>query len=216
MRYILGVILLFLGSSIWSQSADSLVLSLQNRLDTIVSYSANVKLSEDISFIDMPDKQARIQYLKGKPLQIESDDFVLIPKRGLDFSLSELFQYPFITVDRGVEQRGSMNLQVVNLIPEDRKADFSIATLYIDPVLLQVRELEINTRKEGTFIVKMDYLSPDDLMPAQATVSFTLEKLRIPLNFMGKDSSIDRKALRSDQPKEGRILLEISDYRINQ
>lgn len=197
------------------QSADSLVSRLQQRLDTIVRYEAKVRISEDISFIDMPTKEAMVYFFKDEPLLIESKDFVLLPKRGLDFSLSELFRYPFITVDRGSEPKEGNSLRVVHLIPEDKKADFSIATLFIDAENLQVRELEINTRKEGTFYVELDYRSVTDLLPSKAVISFTVEKLRIPLNFMGKDSTIDRKSLRSDEPKEGRILLEISQYKIN-
>lgn len=197
------------------QSADSLVSRLQQRLDTIVRYEAKVRISEDISFIDMPTKEAMVYFFKDEPLLIESKDFVLLPKRGLDFSLSELFRYPFITVDRGSEPKEGNSLRVVHLIPEDKKADFSIATLFIDAENLQVRELEINTRKEGTFYVELDYRSVTDLLPSKAVISFTVEKLRIPLNFMGKDSTIDRKSLRSDEPKEGRILLEISQYTIN-
>lgn len=197
------------------QSADSLVSRLQQRLDTIVRYEAKVRISEDISFIDMPTKEAMVYFSKDEPLLIESKDFVLLPKRGLDFSLSELFRYPFITVDRGSEPKEGNSLRVVHLIPEDKKADFSIATLFIDAENLQVRELEINTRKEGTFYVELDYRSVTDLLPSKAVISFTVEKLRIPLNFMGKDSTIDRKSLRSDEPKEGRILLEISQYTIN-
>lgn len=213
------LVLIFLGLLFWGvslgQSADSLVSQIQQRLDTVVSYKAKVRISEDISFIDMPAKEAVIHYSKDEPLLIESDDFVLLPKRGLDFSLSELFRYPFITVDRGSEQKNGQSFRVVHLIPEDKKADFSIATLFIDPEDMQVKELEINTRKEGTFYVEMEYLSRTDLLPSTAIISFTVEKLRIPLNFMGKDSSIDRKSLRSDEPKEGRILLEISQYKIN-
>ena len=197
------------------QSANSLVSQLQQRLDTIITYEAKVKISEDISFIDMPTKEAMVYFSKEEPLLIESDDFVLLPKRGLDFSLSELFRYPFITVDRGTEIKDGKSLRVVHLIPEEKKADFSIATLFIEPNDLQVKELEINTRKEGTFYVELDYNSVTDLLPSKAVISFTVEKLRIPLNFMGKDSTIDRKSLRSDEPKEGRILLEISQYKIN-
>ncbi|PQB04196.1 hypothetical protein [Aureitalea marina] len=215
MRWILYIAILTITTAAVGQSTDSLVMSLQQRLDTIQSYSARVQLSEEIDFIDMPDKEAVIHYEKDQPILIQSEDFVLLPKRGLDFSLSELFRYPYLVVDRGWETKAGIKLKALNIIPEDRKADFSIATLLIDPERLQLKELEINTKKEGSFYVTMDYNSPHDLMPSAAVVSFTLEKLRIPLNFMGKDSSIDRKALRSEEPKEGRIVMKISDYRIN-
>ncbi|RXG32369.1 hypothetical protein [Leeuwenhoekiella marinoflava] len=42
-----------------------------------------------------------MQCTKEKEVKFSSDDFIILSKRGLDFAFSELFEHPFITVDRG-------------------------------------------------------------------------------------------------------------------
>ena len=69
--------------------------------ESILAFQANVQVHVDVSFITMPDKEVQAVFRKGEELMVTSEDFVLIPKRGLDLSFSELFEYPYMTVDRG-------------------------------------------------------------------------------------------------------------------
>lgn len=68
-----------------AQEIDADLLKVKNRLDSIVSFSTQLKLEVDISFINMPVKKAQMYYTKGKKVKFSSDDFVMLPKRGLDF-----------------------------------------------------------------------------------------------------------------------------------
>lgn len=208
------MILSLLCASAYAQEVDSDLLAIQTRLDSIVAYSADVELRVDISFINMPTKKAKILLEEGKEPAFESDDFALLPKRGIDFSMRELFKDPFITVYRGEEALDGQTYKVVNVIPTTRKSDFSIATLYLDVAKRRIVQAEINTKKEGSFEIAMAYADPLQALPDQVVVSFEVEQLSIPINFMGKDTSIDRKQLREEGPKTGRIFLSMSNYSI--
>jgi hypothetical protein len=107
---ILVFIFVLLSYMSFSQEIDSDLLFIKKRLDSIVSYTADVDLETDISFINMPRKKASLTYSKGKDLKFSSDDFVMLPKRGLDFSLNELFKYEFITLYRGTENIDGIDL----------------------------------------------------------------------------------------------------------
>ena len=107
-----GILLLFLyAANGFSQTAEEQVLFVKSRLDSIETFQADIKLHVDISFIKMPDKEALAVFKKGEDLVIKSEDFVLIPKRGLDLSFSELFEYPFMVVDRGEVEGQSTSLR---------------------------------------------------------------------------------------------------------
>jgi len=93
------------GQKLSSQTVDADLLKIKRRMDAIEQFTANMKLELDISFINMPTKYAVMTYVKGEPAKFSSDDFVMIPKRGLDFTLNKIFEYPFITVDRGTETK---------------------------------------------------------------------------------------------------------------
>jgi hypothetical protein len=162
----------------------------------------------------MPTKHAAMTYTKGKPTKFSSNDFVMIPKRGLDFTLDKFFEYPFITVDRDTETRTGKIYKAINIIPTDKRADFSIATLLLDTDNMRVAESEINTKKDGTYVLVMKYENDKMLLPNSIEVNFEIERIKIPLNFMGKGTDIDRKKMRAEGMKTGKIFLQISNYQI--
>ena len=75
-----------------AQIIDADLLKIKHRMDSIEKFTASLKLDVDISFINMPTKYAGMTYVKGKPPKYSSDDFVMIPKRGLDFTLDKIFE----------------------------------------------------------------------------------------------------------------------------
>ena len=193
-----------------AQGIDSDIIKVQNRMDTILKFSAEVKIDVDISFINIPEKSARIEYTKNEDTKVFSEDFVLIPKKGLDVSLYQLFKNPFITVDRGTELRNLKKYKLINIIPTNRKADFSIATVLIDTDNSRVIEYEINTKKDGSYIVKMNYDKSISILPSKIEVTFEIERIRIPLKYMGKDVQINKENYKSNDPKTGNIFLSFN------
>ncbi|SFU50678.1 hypothetical protein SAMN05216480_105174 [Pustulibacterium marinum] len=207
-------ILLQLSINCIAQEIDSDLLYIKNRMDSIQEFSADLELNLDVSFINMPTKHASVLFKKDEELDFSSEDFVMLPKRGLDFSLSELFKYPFITVDRSKKNINGTLTKVLNIIPTDDKADFALATVYLDIEHKRIHIAEINTKKLGSYTITMTYENKEAILPDNVTVTFAMEKLKIPLNFMGRDTDIDRKKMRNLDTKEGKIMMKISNYKI--
>ncbi|MDW5289835.1 hypothetical protein [Formosa sp. PL04] len=208
-------LLLFLGvSTVFAQDIDTDLLAVKSRMDAIEAFSVDIQLDVDVSFINMPTKHAKMIYSKGEQPKFSSSDFVMIPRRGLDFSLQQLFEYPFITVDRGEETRDGFTYKAINIIPTDTRADFSIATLLIDTTRVRIAESEINTKKNGTYILVFQFEKEDSLLPELVDVNFEIERIKIPLNYMGKDTSIDRKQIKEEGVKTGKITLIMTNYNI--
>jgi len=188
-----------------AQDVDSTLLEIKKDLDQVISAKAVLKLELDIDFIKMPTKYAQIAYEKGKTIEYQSENFIIIPKRGLDFSLDELFKYKFMTIDRGSELNEGKTLKILNIIPLDKKADYAIMTMKIDTLARQIVETEITTKDEGTFQLFLRYASAP--FPSEVTVAFEIEKMKIPLSFMGKDAEVDKEKLKSNDRKNGKIFL---------
>lgn len=217
-RYII-LFYLFSICFLGAQNIDSNILSIQKRMDTIQTFTADITLKVDISFVNIPEKHARIEYVKNKETKVFSEDFILVPKKGLDVSLQQLFKNPFITVDRGTEIRQNIIYKIVNIIPTSKKADFSIATALIDTNQKRIIEYEISTKKDGIYVIKMNYDQNTSILPANIEVAFEIEKIRIPLKYMGKNAQIDKKTYKSETPKTGIINLDFNyteiTYNIN-
>ena len=60
----------------------------------------------------------------------------------------------------------------------------------------------------------MKYDNVNMLLPAMVEVNFEIERIKIPLNFMGKGTDIDRKKMRAEGTKTGKIFLKLSNYQI--
>lgn len=56
----------------------------------------------------------------------------------------------------------------------------------------------------------LEYQKAKDVLPQKVEVSFEIEKLKIPVNFLGKGSSIDRKKMKATAVKKGKIYLLLS------
>ena len=208
------IFLLFSAQFVQGQQIDQDLLRIKKRMDSVKQFSASLILDLDVPFIKMPTKTAKVNYVIGQKMKFASDDFVMLPKRGLDFSLSEIFKYPFITVDRGAEKRNGRMIKVINIIPTTNQSDLALATIYMDTKAVRVVQSEINTRKEGSYTLMMTYAQLKDILPAYVEATFAIEKLKIPLNFMGKGTSIDRKKMRSMETKTGKIKMRIANYNI--
>jgi len=212
MRFALILLLVLTTGIAQAQKIDADLLRIKQRMDSVQQFTARVILDLDVPFIKMPTKTAQIKYAKGKKMEFSSHDFVMLPKRGLDFSLNEIFKYPFITVDRGTETRHGKLLKVINVIPTDNRSDLALATLYMDTRVSRVVESEINTRKNGTYNLLMQYAPGSSVLPANVEATFAIERLKIPLNFMGKDTKIDRKQMRGMETKTGKIKMRFENY----
>ncbi|MCM5663143.1 hypothetical protein [Galbibacter mesophilus] len=214
MKQICSFCIFLLINFLSSQEIDPELLIIKERLDSIDSFQADVKLSIDIDFINMQPKHAQMTYRKNKPMEFESDDFIMIPKRGLDLSMRELFQYPFITVDRGTEKLQGTLLKKLNIIPTDSKADFAIATLWLNTEAKRIEKTEISTKKDGTFSIVMDYKMHEDILPEEVIINFEIEKIKLPIQYLGKDIDVERKKMKAQDVKTGSIHLNISNYKI--
>lgn len=200
--------------SLTAQKQDSLLTALQTKLDSLYSFEATVHLNVDIEHVNMPSKTARIQFEKGKKIKIDSESFIMVPKKGLDFNLQELFRYPYIALRTGQISIGGQECEVFRVIPESPKADFAIATLAIDPKALRLVRSEISTRKNGEFTVEYFYGAPVDALPSEVVVTLSVSDIRVPLRFLAKNAEIDQKNLQADE-RQGKINILFEDYTIN-
>ncbi|MFK5143373.1 hypothetical protein ACI4A9_28130, partial [Klebsiella pneumoniae] len=80
---------------------------------------------------------------------------------------------------------------------------------------MRIAESEISTRKDGTYKLLMNYAKPTEVLPTKVEVAFEVQRIRIPFNFMGKDTEINRKKMRESGSKTGKIYLTMSNYIID-
>lgn len=212
-KFIWGILLA--GGSILAQDVDPALQRLKQRMDSISGFQARVRMEVDISFVNMPVKHAEVYYQKGEAIRITSEDFVMIPKRGLDLTLNELYKYPFMTLNLGKVPFAGRQCEMIKVIPTTDESDYSIATLWLDTAALRVLKSQISTKKNGVFDIVYHYEKGPDALPSEILVEFAVSGIKIPLRFLGKDTHIDREGMAANSGEMGRITLQLEDLQLS-
>ncbi|MGB5507370.1 hypothetical protein [Robiginitalea sp.] len=206
----LFIFTLLSASLLSGQEIDPMLVAVKERADSVMSFQAGVQMEVDISFVNMPVKEAEIRFTTGAPISISSEDFVMIPKRGLDFTLNELYRYPFMTLSLGRVQFEGRDCHLVKIIPTTDASDYSIASVWIAPETLQVLKTQISTKKNGVYDIFYTYSGKQDILPSEIKVAFEVSGVKIPLRFLGRDTQIDKGKKADSAQERGAIYLRIT------
>lgn len=201
--------------SLQAQGIDPGLTAVKARLDSIAGFEVNVQMEVDIRHVNMPVKTAQLSYRQGKGVHIRSEDFVMIPKRGLDFGLGELYKYPFMTLNLGEVKFRGRSCELIKVIPTTDASDYSIATLWLDRQQRRIAKSQISTKKNGTFDIEYAYDAAEDVLPGLITVNFQVADIRIPLRFLGREAQVDKGQLKADPGQKGAIRLAFSRYQVS-
>lgn len=213
-KYVWLTGLMIMATALHAQQVDPVLTQIKQRLDSIGRFEVTVQMAVDIRHVNMPEKSAELTYEKGNSVHIESEDFVLIPKRGLDFGLLELYKYPFMTLNLGKVDFQGRPCELIKVIPTTDASDYSIATLWLDPRASRILKSQISTKKNGVFDITYQYAAPGDILPSRIRVDFLVNDIRIPLRFVGREAQVDKEQLKADPGQKGAITLRFSNYRV--
>lgn len=203
---------------LYPQTADdrdafTILQDVKNRYLEITDFSARATIVVDVEFVNIPDKEIEIFYKFPSKVKIRASDFALVPKKGMNFSIYELFRYEFsaIYVQQIVEN--NIALDEIKYIPLDKKSDLAIATLWIDRAHRRVIRLEGIPKKGGNFIMESKYEKEEDILPIQTQISFEIQQMKVPLRFFG-NVKFDKEKI--EDGSEGKVTIIYRDYKINQ
>ncbi|MCX6233526.1 MAG: hypothetical protein NT175_02220 [Bacteroidetes bacterium] len=184
-------------------------------LDRIKDYQADVEIELDVDFIRMPVKHATAYYKQPDKVTFKSDEFIMLPKKGFDFSANKILKEDFTAIYIGEEEmQGQLN-DVIQVIPTKRKSDIVLSTFWIDKGNNRITKAESTTRNKGSYVIEFSYDKPADPLPSVMKISFEIENFNIPLKFMGKSIEVDEKKMNEQTVKTGAVYIRFSNYRIN-
>lgn len=192
-----------------------LIDKIREKYLSIKDYQADINININVEFINIPDKKAHVYFKQPDKIKYESENFILLPKKNMDFSLKDILNTQFTSVYVGKENTDSVESEVVKIIPLDPASEIVLATLWIDANNARVIKIEANTRKNGSYIMNMIYNKISDILPQQVKVTFELTKMEIPFSFL-----LDSKPMffNHDEGKQqtlGTVIISYSNYKIN-
>ncbi|UCH20628.1 MAG: hypothetical protein JSU83_19145 [Deltaproteobacteria bacterium] len=188
------------------------VLAKQNQIN---DYQVNIEIELDVDFINMPVKHAVMYYKQPEKVKFKSNEFLMLPKRGLNFSLRKILKDDFTSIFAGYEYFDKRRHYIITVIPTKKKSDIVLSTIWVDAELFIISKVENNTRADGSYVIDFTYGDESNVLPAEMKITFQMAHFNIPLKFIGKPLEIDRQKLEKKEKKTGVVYIRFSNYKIN-
>ena len=205
----------FMLLSVYSQTTNPLLTSVINKMKKVNDYSANVTIKADVPMIKVQAVNAKIYFKKENKFKVKSKSIAILPKQGFTEVNSFLFNpKKYISVETGSQMIGNKSTKIITVIPNENTNNIVLAKLWIDPINKLILESEVTTRKSGTLKAKYSYGANKNFgLPASILFTVDVKDFKMPKSFSSNPHRGSSKKTKTK--KQGKILLNISNYQIN-
>jgi outer membrane lipoprotein-sorting protein len=216
MNKILLILLLLVQLPSFGQqkNPDQLLNAVRKKYLGIRDYTVDANIVVDVSFLNMPEKKAKIYYKYPDKLHIETKGFALLPKRAASFDPSSFIGDKFTAVFIRKEKWGGSDIDVIKTIPNDVDNDVILTTFWIDEKKVEIRKMEINTKSGGTFQVNLEYAKLPFDLPQKLVVVFDVKDMNMPKSMNGEMPKKE-KSKSGKEDKKGTVTITYSNYLVN-
>jgi len=215
----LSLIVVLLIVNLTAQGNDpKLILDrVKERFEKVNDYRVDVKIKIDVDFLKVPESEAKILFKQPDKIRIKSENFAMLPKKGLNFSPLSLLSRSYTSFYEKDETYEGNRCAVVKVIPLGEAPEVVLSTLWVDRNSYVIRKVESTTKLEGTFSLELKYdnaILNQYPVPSQMTFIFDLSKMMIPRGLDGENPS-ERDLKKKNRMTKGTVSLSYSNYLIN-
>jgi outer membrane lipoprotein-sorting protein len=199
------------------QNPDEILNNLKQRLDSFQDYEVDLSIKVDMEFLRIPNVVAKVYFKQPDKMKMESDDFAVLPKEGINFSPAQILKNKYSAIYIKSDTLNKSNVDVVKLIPLEDSVGIVLTTLWIDSQKKIIRKIETTTKNRGTFQIKLFYdLMEEYGLPAKMQFSFSTDNVEIP-ETLTMDAGVVKKPLgKISKNLTGNIEVTYTNYKINQ
>jgi len=217
-KIFISALILTAATSAQVKNPEAILEKVKLEFEKVEDYQVNVKIKVDVDFLKMPDREATIFYKKPDKFHIDSENFAMLPKSGLNFSPLGFLNYKYTAFYERTDTINGTLTSVVKVIPLEGSADVILSTFWVDTTRNLILKVESSRKPQGTFIIDLKYLKTSEgfWLPSSLVFSFTVDRSLIPKRFNETgDSKSTEKKKDSDEPETGKVYLNYSNYRVN-
>jgi len=217
-RIFISVLILIAVSYSQEKNPEAILEKVKLEFEKVEDYQVDVKIKVDVDFLKMPDREATIYYKKPDKFHIDSENFAMLPKSGLNFSPLGFLNYKYTAFYERTDTINGTFTSVVKVIPLEGSADVILSTFWIDTTRNLILKVEASRKPQGTYIIDLKYLKTNGgfWLPSSLVFSFTVDRSLIPKRFNDTgDSKSKEKSKDSEKPETGIVYLYYSNYKVN-
>jgi outer membrane lipoprotein-sorting protein len=199
---------------------DQILEKVLSTFQKISDYSVDVHVNVDVSFLKIPDMDAKIYFKQPDKMRIKSDNFALLPKQGFNFSPVSLLRKNHTAIFVKFENLRGIETAVIKVVPLEEVSDLILSTLWIDLENFVIIKVESSARPSGTYTIDFEYsITPSDyFLPSKMIFTFPADQMlmrksiRDPFNSSENQSGSEKE----DDKKEGKVTVSYSNYVVNE
>jgi outer membrane lipoprotein-sorting protein len=200
------------------KTPEQILEKVKVEFDKIEDYQVDVQIKVDVSFLKMPDRKATIFYKKPDKFHIDSENFAMLPKSGLNFSPLGFLNYKYTAFLEREDTIKGILTSVIKVIPLDVTAEVILSTLWIDTKRNLILKVESSRKPQGTFTINLDYLKTTEgfWLPSSLLFDFTIDGSGLPKRFgMENESNSGNKKSDKEKAPTGKVYVNYSNYKVN-
>ncbi len=197
---------------------DKIINNVKSEFNKIKDYEVDVHIKVDVSFLKMPETEAKVYFKQPDKIHIESNKFALLPKEGLNFSPLSFLNEKYTALYEREDTIDGIPVSVVKIIPIGNDNDVILTTFWIDQKRSLIMKIESSRKPMGTYQLDFIYkqYSNEYYLPSSMTFTFSIDRTRFPKGMDGQLESDDENDSKKSKSLTGKVYLTYSNYKINQ
>ena len=220
MIYKVFTIVLILTIVMFSQvkNPEEILEKVKLEFENIEDYQVDVKIKVDVDFLKMPDREATIFYKKPDKFHIDSENFAMLPKSGLNFSPLGFLNYKYTAFYEKEDTINGTVTSVIKVIPLEGSAEVILSSFWVDTKRNLILKVESSRKPQGTFTINLNYFRTSEgfWLPSSLIFTFTVDRSVLPRRFNEDQVSESNKTKKdSTEVETGKVYLNYSNYRVN-
>jgi outer membrane lipoprotein-sorting protein len=227
MKKYLITLLLIAAVTVSAQTKDprKLLDAVRQKFNKVNDYKADALVKLDMSFIKVPEMNAKVFFKKPDKVKVEAEGFAMIPKQGLKFSPADLLKEDFTALYVRSETIDNRKIDIVKAIPNGDSSEVILSTFWVDAAESVIRKVETTSKKGGTTQIELSYDSYEFGLPSQLKLSFNLGNIQMPVNAPNQSNENEaadtgkknrrRRGLPDGTSLKGSVIMTYKNYQVN-
>ncbi len=216
--FVIASLLLSFVEVVAQQTPNQLLQDVHRKMMKVQDYTVDAGIKADIPLIKILPVNAVIYFKQPDNIKLESKSIAIMPKQGFsDVAKIILDSTSYTAVATGFETIGTVQTQIVSVIPSVDTGDLVLAKFWIDASVSLILKSQLTTRSNGTMTVEYFYGAQEAFgLPDKMIFTVDVKKFKIP-KALATDLHNQHKVPEGNDKKDrkGQIVINLQNYRIN-
>ena len=198
------------------RNAEKILEEVKQKFETVKDYEVDLNIEVDMEFLRIPNATAKAYFKQPDKMKIESDDFAVLPKEGMNFSPTRLLNNKYTAIYIKTDTLTEAKVDVIKIIPLEDSSKIVLSTLWIDTNKKIIRKIETTTKDRGSFNVEFFYKDMEKYgLPAKMKFTFSTPGGKVPKTVKNNNDIFKSPMDRLSKNFNGSIVIKYSNYKIN-